>query len=62
MTKQAHSLLAIHDNTWTLKFENFSEFQNVIIDKPMLPTTRERHYDALRTKIDMWLTQRSKTK
>ena len=53
MTKQAHSLLAIHDNTLTLKFENFSEFQNVIIDKPMLPTTRERHYDALRTKIDM---------
>ena len=32
---------------------NFSHFQNVISnDSP----TRRRHYDALRTKIDMWLT------
>ena len=40
-------------NTWTVKFSIFSEFQNIISDNP---TTRERHSDALRTKIDMWLT------
>ena len=41
-------------NTWTFKFDNFSEFQNVISDT--LPLTRERCYDSLHTKIDMWLT------
>ena len=36
-----------------MKFDNISEFQNVISDSPSQP---QRHYDALRTKIDMWLT------
>ena len=40
-------------NTRTLKFNNFPEFQNVISNSPSL--THERHYDALGTKIDMWL-------
>ena len=35
------------------KFDNFSEYQNVISDST---PSRKRHYDALRTKIDMWLT------
>ena len=33
-----------------LKFDYFSEFQNVIA-----PTTPERHYDALRTNFVMLL-------
>ena len=40
-------------NTWILKFDNFSEFQNVIFDSP---PNLERHYEALHTIIDMWLT------
>ena len=44
----------VNDNSWTLKFDNFSHFQNVISNNP--PLTRERHYDVLRTKIDMLLT------
>ena len=43
-----------NDNWSTLKFDNLSHFQNVIRnDSP--PSKRKRHYDALRTKIDMWL-------
>ena len=34
-------------NTWTCKFNNFSELQNFIIDSP-----NERHFDVLGTKID----------
>ena len=52
MIKQVHNSLTVHDNLWTLKFDNFSEFHNVINDSSPSP---ERHYDALRTKIDMWL-------
>ena len=26
--------MTVHDNLWTLKFDNFSEFQNVISDNP----------------------------
>ena len=37
-------------NTGTLKFDNFSEFQNVISDGLL---TLKRHHDALSTKIDM---------
>ena len=42
-------------NTWTLKFDNFSELQNVISDSlpSPPPVTHDRHYDALRAKIDM---------
>ena len=29
---QTISSLTVHDNLWTLKFDNFSEFQNVIRD------------------------------
>ena len=32
---------------------NLSEFQSVINDSP---PTRERHYGALHTRFDMWLT------
>ena len=27
-----HNSLTVHDNSWALKFDNFSEFQNVIGD------------------------------
>ena len=53
MIKQVHNSLTVDDNSWTLKFDNFSELQNVITDNP---PTSQRHYHALRTKIDMWLT------
>ena len=43
---QVYNSLTVHDNLWILKFDNFYEFQNVISD-------------ALRTKIDMWLTPNS---
>ena len=45
-------------NIWTFKFNNFSELQisSVISDSPLPATTRERHYDALHTNINMWLT------
>ena len=50
-----------NDNWWTLKFDNLSHFQNVIRnDSP--PSKRKRHYNALRTKIDMWLTPKTKFK
>ena len=31
--------MTVHDNLWTLKFDNFSEFQNVISDSPPHPPT-----------------------
>ena len=46
---QIFNSLIVYDNPGTLKFDNFSEFQNVISDSP----TPWRHYDTLRTKIDM---------
>ena len=49
---QAISSLTVHDNLWALKVYSFSKFQNVISDSPHI---LQRHYDALRTKIDMWL-------
>ena len=64
MTKQIHNSLAVDDNSRALKFDNFSEFQNVISDSsPPLPLPRpqpQRYYDALRTKIDMWLSTKRK--
>ena len=51
-----HHSLTVYDNSWALKFYNFSEFQNVISDSP--PPTPQLHYDPLRTKIDMWLTRK----
>ena len=39
-----------------LKFDNFSEFQNVISDSILPPFPPQRHYDALLTRIDIWLT------
>ena len=54
MIKQVHNLLTVRDNLRTLKiydkFDKISEFQNIISDRP---PNRQRHYDALRTKIDM---------
>ena len=38
----------------SFEIDNFSEFQNVISDSA--PHPPQRHYDALRTKIGMWLT------
>ena len=29
-----HNSLTVYDNSWALKFDNFSEFQNVISDRP----------------------------
>ena len=51
-----YNSLTVYDISWALKFDNFSEFQNMISDS--LPT-HERHYDVLSTKIDMWLTPNS---
>ena len=47
-----------------MKFDNFSDFQNVIshyhhpspTPTPSPSFVPERHYDALHAKIDMWLT------
>ena len=54
---QLHNSMTVHDNSWALKFDNFSEFQNVISDRPPSPASpspsHKRHYNALRTKIDM---------
>ena len=33
---RVHNSLKVHDNSWALKFDNFSEFQNVIGDSPSL--------------------------
>ena len=46
-------IYVVNHNSWTLKFDNFSNFQN------SLPVTNERQYDAWRTKIDVWLTHYS---
>ena len=53
--------MTVHNNLWTLKFNNFSEFQSVIGNSPCSttlppppPSPTQRHYPALRTKIDMW--------
>ena len=55
---RVHNSLTVHANLWALKFDNFSEFQNVISDSPPPPPTPipQRHYDVLRTKIVKWLT------
>ena len=34
LSMQVHNLLTVHNNSWALKFDNFSEFQNVIKDSP----------------------------
>ena len=52
---RVHNSLTVHDNSWALKFDNFLEFQNVISDSSPTP---QRHCDALRTKIYMWLAPR----
>ena len=36
MIKQEYNLLTVHDNSWTLKFDKFSELQNVISDSSHL--------------------------
>ena len=43
----------VKDKLRTLKFNNFSHFQNVISNNS---PTRERYYDALSTKTDMSIT------
>ena len=45
--------MTIHE-LWNLI--NFSEFLNVIRDSAPPISTLVRHYDTLRTKIDIWLT------
>ena len=49
----------LNENSWTLKFDNFSHFQNVISNNT---STCERHYDALRMEINMWINPYSKTR
>ena len=63
LSMRVHDSLKIHDNSWALKFHNFSEFQNVIKDCPPSPTAPlppplppQRRYGALPTNIDLWLT------
>ena len=56
MIKQVHNSLTVHDNSWTLKFYNFSDFQDVISDSAHPTPTLEGHYEALCTKTDKWLT------
>ena len=53
-TKQVQNSLTVHDNSWTLKFHNFSEFQNVINVSPPAESVIMTHR---RTKIDLWLNQ-----
>ena len=53
-TKQVQNSLTVHDNSWTLKFHNFSEFQNVINVSPPAESVIMMHR---RTKIDLWLNQ-----
>ena len=33
---RVHNSLKVHDNSWALRFDDFSEFQNVISDNPPL--------------------------
>ena len=41
-------------NYCSFKFDNFSQFQNVISDStPPLTPNRERHHYSLLTKVDM---------
>ena len=54
LNKRVHNSLTFHDNSWALRFDNFSEFQNIISDG-LFPPTPQGHYDVLRTKISMWL-------
>ena len=35
---QVHNLLTVYDNLWALKFDNFSESENVISDNPLTPS------------------------
>ena len=46
-----HNSLIVYGNSQDLKFDTFSEFQNVISDS-IPPPHPQRHYDALRTIID----------
>ena len=55
LSMQVHNLLTVHNNSWALKFDNFSEFQNVIKDSPP-PLNPQCYYDTLCTNIDIWLT------
>ena len=38
MIKQVHNALAVHNNSRTLKFDDFSEIQNFISDNPSPPS------------------------
>ena len=38
MIKQVHNSLTVHENSRALKFDHFSEFQNVIGDSPSPPS------------------------
>ena len=44
--------------TWTFKCLNFSKFQNVISDSSAPPPCRDRYYEALRIKLDMYVTNK----
>ena len=46
----------VNDILGTLKFDTFSPFQKVISNNLPPAPTRERHYDALCTKIEIWIT------
>ena len=50
MIKQALNSLTVHGNLWTLKIDNFSEFQNVISDNPT-PPPPSRHPRTLFSRI-----------
>ena len=48
MIKQVPNSLTVHDDSWTLKFDNFPEFQNAISD-----SSQRAPLWTLRTKIDV---------
>ena len=44
MIKQVHNSLSVHENLWTLKFDNFSEVQKAISDNLSLISVIMTHY------------------
>ena len=44
MIKKVHNSLSVHENLWTLKFDNFSEVQKAISDNLSLISVIMTHY------------------
>ena len=50
------NIIEVNYKTWTLKFNNFSEFQNFLMIAPPPRHNPLLHYLHINTAIDMWLT------